>query len=99
MVQSLDALEKAGFAERRPHPTDRRKRAVHVTPKGEDVLRLEIFRKGPPGFRCKLCLSLGQANASPSQCARSLVTRHTPSSTAKRGRTAEGSPRLLQRYW
>jgi hypothetical protein len=27
-----------------------------------------------------------------------LVTRHTPPSTAKRGRTAEGSPRLLQRY-
>jgi MarR family transcriptional regulator, lower aerobic nicotinate degradation pathway regulator len=39
MVQSLDALEQAGFAERRPHPTDRRKRAVHVTPKGEEVLR------------------------------------------------------------
>ena len=43
--------------------------------------------------------SVGQAGASPSQCARGLVTRHTPPSTAKRGRTAEGSPRLLQRYW
>ena len=39
MVQSLDALEAAGFAERRPHPTDRRKRAIHVTPQGEEVLR------------------------------------------------------------
>src|SRR6266508_2751756 len=36
--------------------------------------------------------SVGQAGASPSQCARGLVTRHTPPSTAKRGRTAEGSP-------
>lgn len=43
--------------------------------------------------------SVGQAGASPSQCARGLVTRHTPPSTAKRGRTAEGNPRLLQRYW
>jgi hypothetical protein len=39
------------------------------------------------------------AGASPSQRARGLVTRYTPLSTAKRGRTAEGSPRLLQRYW
>jgi hypothetical protein len=30
--------------------------------------------------------SVGQAGASPSQCARGLVTRHTPPSTAKRGR-------------
>jgi hypothetical protein len=42
--------------------------------------------------------SVGQAGASPSQGARGLVTRHTPPSTAKRGRTAEGGPRLLQRY-
>jgi hypothetical protein len=42
--------------------------------------------------------SVGQAGASPLPCARGLVTRHTPPSTAKRGQTAEGSPRLRQRY-
>lgn len=35
MVQLLDELEDAGLAERRTHPTDRRKRVVHLTAKGE----------------------------------------------------------------
>jgi MarR family transcriptional regulator, lower aerobic nicotinate degradation pathway regulator len=39
MVQLLDALSEAGLAERRPHPTDRRKRAVHLTDQGRDALR------------------------------------------------------------
>jgi hypothetical protein len=39
--------------------------------------------------------SVGQAGASPSQCARGLVTR--PKSKARANR--RGSPRLLQRYW
>jgi len=38
MVQMLDALQEAGLAERRPHPTDRRKRAVHLTPAGARLL-------------------------------------------------------------
>jgi DNA-binding MarR family transcriptional regulator len=38
MVQMLDGLEEAGWAERRPHPTDRRKRAVHLTPDGRRAL-------------------------------------------------------------
>jgi DNA-binding MarR family transcriptional regulator len=39
MVATLDALEQRGLAERRPHPGDRRKRAVYLTAEGEDVLR------------------------------------------------------------
>src|SRR4051812_25748160 len=39
MVQMLDALQDAGWAERRPHPTDRRKRAVHLTREGSTLLR------------------------------------------------------------
>jgi DNA-binding MarR family transcriptional regulator len=39
MVATLDALEARGLAERRPHPDDRRKRQVHLTPEGERVLR------------------------------------------------------------
>lgn len=39
MVATLDALQERGLAERRPHPTDRRKRAVRLTPHGEQVLR------------------------------------------------------------
>jgi DNA-binding MarR family transcriptional regulator len=38
MVLMLDGLEDAGLAERRPHPSDRRKRAVHLTKEGRQVL-------------------------------------------------------------
>jgi len=38
MVSLIDELEFAGLAKRRPHPTDRRARAVAVTPKGRRVL-------------------------------------------------------------
>jgi DNA-binding MarR family transcriptional regulator len=38
MVALLDSLEKAGLAERRPHPADRRKHAVHLTAKGKRTL-------------------------------------------------------------
>ncbi|TQJ22626.1 DNA-binding MarR family transcriptional regulator [Micromonospora sp. A202] len=38
MVVTLDQLERAGLAERRPVPTDRRARLVAVTPAGEQVL-------------------------------------------------------------
>lgn len=34
MVVTVDALEKAGLAERRPSPTDRRARIIAVTPAG-----------------------------------------------------------------
>ncbi len=38
MVSLIDDLESAGLARRRPHPTDRRARAVAITPKGRRVL-------------------------------------------------------------
>ena len=38
MVAMLDALEQSGLAERRPHPTDRRKRALYLTAKGKRKL-------------------------------------------------------------
>lgn len=38
MVVTLDALEKAGYAERKVSPTDRRARVVAVTPDGRRVL-------------------------------------------------------------
>ena len=34
MVALVDHLEAAGLAERRPHPSDRRKRTVHLTARG-----------------------------------------------------------------
>ncbi|GLX06465.1 MULTISPECIES: MarR family winged helix-turn-helix transcriptional regulator [Microbispora] len=39
MVVTLDALEKAGLAERRPSSTDRRARIVAVTEKGAQVAK------------------------------------------------------------
>jgi DNA-binding MarR family transcriptional regulator len=38
MVALIDELESAGLARRRPHPTDRRARAVAITPKGRRAL-------------------------------------------------------------
>lgn len=39
MVAALDGLEARGLAERRPHPSDRRKRAVYLTSEGRDAVR------------------------------------------------------------
>jgi DNA-binding MarR family transcriptional regulator len=39
MVAALDGLEARGLAERRPHPSDRRKRAVYLTDEGREVVR------------------------------------------------------------
>jgi MarR family transcriptional regulator, transcriptional regulator for hemolysin len=39
MVVTIDGLEKAGLAERRPSATDRRARIISVTPQGERVAR------------------------------------------------------------
>ena len=38
MVAVLDELEELGLAERRPHPTDRRKHAIHLTAAGTKTL-------------------------------------------------------------
>lgn len=35
----IDRLEEAGYAERRPHPEDKRGQIVHITGKGVDLLR------------------------------------------------------------
>ena len=39
MVSLVDQLERAGLANRRPHPQDRRAREVVVTPKGRRTLK------------------------------------------------------------
>jgi DNA-binding MarR family transcriptional regulator len=38
MVAIVDELEELGFAERRPHPGDRRKHAIHLTADGKRML-------------------------------------------------------------
>lgn len=39
MVAVIDELEGLGLAERRPHPSDRRKHAVHLTERGGKALK------------------------------------------------------------
>ena len=39
MVAVIDELEELGLAERRPHPGDRRKHAVHLTDNGQQTLQ------------------------------------------------------------
>ena len=48
----VDDLEDRGFAERRPHPTDRRVRTVVLTPKGAEVRDVVTARlwEPPPAF-------------------------------------------------
>jgi len=38
MVAVVDELEELGYAERRPHPGDRRKHAIHLTAEGARIL-------------------------------------------------------------
>lgn len=38
MVALIDYLEREGLLERRPHPTDRRSRRLHLTDEGTEVL-------------------------------------------------------------
>jgi MarR family transcriptional regulator for hemolysin len=61
MVITVDELERAGYAERRPSPTDRRARIVAVTPAGAaaaaaghqvaDRVHGEVLDALPPGQR------------------------------------------------
>ena len=39
MVATIDQLERQGLVERRPHPSDRRAHALHMTASGERTLR------------------------------------------------------------
>jgi len=40
VTRTLQTLERLGFVERRPHPTDRRASLFYLTPKGEDRARI-----------------------------------------------------------
>lgn len=50
MVATLDSLEERGLAERRPHESDRRKRAVYLTDRGQETAR-EAGRLGKEAGR------------------------------------------------
>ena len=39
LVAVVDALERAGYLKRKPDPTDRRRTPLHITPKGEALLK------------------------------------------------------------
>ena len=45
MVAIIDELEELGFAERRPHPSDRRKHAIHLTADGKRDPRARAGRR------------------------------------------------------
>lgn len=58
MVALVDQLEEGGLIERRPHPDDRRIRALHLTRKGRSILKraLEIAIE----FEGELCAALSE---------------------------------------
>jgi DNA-binding MarR family transcriptional regulator len=39
MGELVQALERAGYLQRRPDPSDRRARLIHLTPQGSDLVR------------------------------------------------------------
>jgi MarR family transcriptional regulator, transcriptional regulator for hemolysin len=68
MVVAVDQLERAGLAERRPAPADRRARIVAITPEGRSVLAQadavvadiydDVLGTLPPGERAGLVAAL-----------------------------------------
>jgi MarR family transcriptional regulator, transcriptional regulator for hemolysin len=68
MVVTFDHLERAGLAERRPAPADRRARIVAITPDGREVLARadaevagiydDVLGALPPGERAGLVAAL-----------------------------------------
>lgn len=56
MVAVIDELEAKGFAERRPHPDDRRARAIYLTP--EATATLERLRKRAAELQSELFAAL-----------------------------------------
>ena len=39
LVAVVDALERAGYLQRKPDPSDRRRTPLHITPRGEALLK------------------------------------------------------------
>jgi MarR family transcriptional regulator, transcriptional regulator for hemolysin len=89
MVVTLDELEKAGLAERRPSPEDRRARVVAVTPRGAEAvdagrqivqqMQQELLASLPESVRADFVRGLealvGGPLASPSHIERPLRRR------------------------
>jgi DNA-binding MarR family transcriptional regulator len=42
MTSLVDTLERRGLVERRPHPTDRRKVLIHLTPEAQRVVDQQL---------------------------------------------------------
>jgi MarR family transcriptional regulator, transcriptional regulator for hemolysin len=89
MVVTLDELEAAGLAERRPSPTDRRARVIGVTRKGRkkldeaerigDAIREDVLSALPAGerkaFLGALTKLVADRLAEPVQCAQPVRRR------------------------
>ena len=56
MVSKIDELEALGLAERLPHPSDRRKHAIHLTRGGDKALGSARIAAGKVADRVLGCL-------------------------------------------
>ena len=56
MVAFVDSLEERGLLERRAHPTDRRARALHTTPRGRKLMARAY--EAAVAFEADLCAEL-----------------------------------------
>ena len=81
MVVTMDELERAGLAERRPSPTDRRARIIAVTEAGERSMVARPTRSSS-GIYADVLASLPAGSATPFVAA--LATAGRPAGSRRR---------------
>ena len=97
MTSLVDTLERRGLVERRPHPTDRRKVLIHLTPDGQRVVDQQLpaihaviaqaISTLPEDDREHLLTSLTTIRARVSQ----LASQPLPPAKARRRRRADNA--------
>jgi DNA-binding MarR family transcriptional regulator len=92
MVATIDDLEARGFVERRPHPSDRRAHAVHITERGREVLARgrRVAREAQQELFAPLS---DEERKSLHELLMRLATASTPPGEARRGRRAAETDR------
>ena len=83
MVTIVDELEHRGFIERRPHPTDRRARALYLTPAGEHTCT-KLARSSKPTNQSSANTSMpAPANTSSQSSHPSPPSKASPSASTQ----------------
>ncbi|MDZ7865241.1 MarR family winged helix-turn-helix transcriptional regulator [Acidovorax sp.] len=63
MAQTVDELEKLGYVERRPSPSDKRSRLVFLTPRGQQIRPLAMAAGGRTEAQWAALVGTGELDA------------------------------------